>query len=80
MLNELETLYDERHEQEEANNANSNEANGDSVVPVQEGPHMTLEYTDLQILDDVNNLLIHHVKRQTAIHKDDKHKIKVIIS
>lgn len=76
LLNELETLYDERHEQEEANaNANSAEA----LVPVPEGPHMSVEYSDMQILDDVNNLLIHHVKRQTSIHKEDKHKIKVLL-
>merc|ERR1712203_571033 len=48
-----------------------------SIVP--EGPHMTIEYQDLQILDDVNNLLIHHVKRQTSIHKEDKHKIKFLL-
>jgi paired amphipathic helix protein Sin3a len=40
---------------------------------------MTNEYSDFQILDDVNNLLIHHVKRQTSIHKEDKHKIKVLL-
>merc|ERR1711981_1555372 len=77
LLNELETLYDERHEQEEAN-ANA-PASNDPIVPVPEGPHMTVEYTDPMILDDVNNLLIHHVKRQTAIHKEDKHKIKVLL-
>ena len=50
-----------------------------SIAPVPEGAHMTVEYTDPMILDDVNNLLIHHVKRQTAIHKEDKHKIKVLL-
>merc|ERR1712141_826326 len=59
-------------------NANS-AANDEPIVPVPEGPHMTNEYTDPQILDDVNNLLIHHVKRQTSIHKEDKHKIKVLL-
>ena len=34
---------------------------------------------DFSILDDANNLLIHHVKRQTSIHKEDKHKIKVLL-
>lgn len=77
LLNELETLYDERHEQEETNT--SSVANNEPVVPVPEGPHMTVEYSDMQILDDVNNLLIHHVKRQTSIHKEDKHKIKVLL-
>ena len=37
---------------------------------------MTIEYQDPSILDDANNLLIHHVKRQTSIHKEDKQKIK----
>lgn len=67
LLNELETLYDERHEADETNENAS------------EGPHLTLDYSDFQILDDVNNLLIHHVKRQTSIHKEDKHKIKVLL-
>merc|ERR1711899_304792 len=34
---------------------------------------------DPSILDDVNNLLIHHVKRQTSIHKEDKQKIKLLL-
>ena len=77
LLNELETLYDERHEQEESN-ANAG-ANSENVTPVAEGPHMSMDYSDMGILEDVNNLLIHHVKRQTAIHKEDKHKIKVLL-
>ena len=40
---------------------------------------MSMDYSDMGILEDVNNLLIHHVKRQTAIHKEDKHKIKVLL-
>ena len=40
LLNEIETLYDERHEQSEDNdNAPSSSHNA-----VQEGPHMTLNY------------------------------------
>ena len=38
-----------------------------------------LSIQDLSILEDANNLLIHHVKRQTSIHKEDKHKIKVLL-
>ena len=30
-------------------------------------------------MEDANNLLIHHVKRQTSIHKEDKRKIKVLL-
>lgn len=42
------------------------------------GPHLTLYYRDKSILDDAANLLIHHVKRQTSIHKD-KQKIKKLL-
>ena len=69
LLNEIETLYDERHEQQE-------ESQGSASV---EGPHMTIEYPDSAILDDANNILIHHVKRQTSIHKEDKQKIKLLL-
>jgi len=31
------------------------------------------------VLDDVANLLIHHVKRQTSIHKEEKQKIKSLL-
>ena len=69
LLNEIETLYDERHEQLEQN--------GDTVVTGI--PHLTLQYRDKTVLDDAANLLIHHVKRQTSIHKEDKQKIKALL-
>ena len=68
LLNEIETLYDERHEQLE-------QAGAAVVV----GPHLTLQYRDKAILEDAANLLIHHVKRQTSIHKEDKQKIKAML-
>lgn len=68
LLNEIETLYDERQEQ----------ASEDNAAPPS-GPHMTVIYEDSQILEDVAALIIHHVKRQSGIHKDDKYKIKQII-
>lgn len=43
------------------------------------GPHMTLVYEDAQILEDAASLIIHHVKRQSGIHKNDKYKIKQLI-
>jgi len=67
LLNEVETLYDEQHEQEE------------QTGEVMSGPHITLQYKDKSVLDDATNLLIHHVKRQTGIHKEDKHRIKVFL-
>ncbi len=77
LLSEIETLYDERHEQSEDNENGS--ANSAAAAPAQEGPHLSLTYQDFSVLDDANNLLIHHVKRQTSIHKEDKHKIKVLL-
>lgn len=38
-----------------------------------------LPYRDKSILDDAANLLIHHVKRQTAVQKQEKTRIKHII-
>jgi len=69
LLNEIETLYDEQHEQIEQT--------GGTVVTGT--PHMTLKYRDKAVLDDATMLLIHHVKRQTSIHKEDKQKIKVLL-
>lgn len=40
---------------------------------------MTLTYEDSQILEDAAALIIHHVKRQVGIQKEDKYKIKQII-
>ncbi|XP_026565731.1 paired amphipathic helix protein Sin3a [Pseudonaja textilis] len=43
------------------------------------GPHLSLAYEDKQILEDAASLIIHHVKRQTGIQKEDKYKIKQIM-
>lgn len=40
---------------------------------------MILPYKDKTILDDAANLLIHHVKRQTGIQKQEKTRIKQIL-
>uniref|UniRef100_A0A671YQN1 Paired amphipathic helix protein Sin3b n=1 Tax=Sparus aurata TaxID=8175 RepID=A0A671YQN1_SPAAU len=63
LLNEIESVYDERQEQ-------STEEGG---------PHMLFTYEDKQILEDAASLIIYHVKRQPTIHKDDKDHIKRII-
>lgn len=54
------------------------EQNDDSGEPVT-GPHLILPYKDKTILDDAANLLIHHVKRQTSIQKQEKTRIKQIL-
>ncbi|XP_065147521.1 SIN3 transcription regulator family member Aa [Paramisgurnus dabryanus] len=68
LLSEIESIFDERQEQ----------ASEDNVVPPS-GPHLTLTYDDRQILEDAAALIIHHVKRQSSINKEDKYKIKQII-
>lgn len=68
LLNEIEAIYEERREQMEE---------GTGEVPT--GPHMSLAYIDRSILDDAANLIIHHVKRQTGINKEDKQKIKQLL-
>ncbi|XP_066583983.1 paired amphipathic helix protein Sin3a-like isoform X2 [Prorops nasuta] len=70
LFNEIETLYDERHEQVD-------DATGDPQGS--HGPHLILPYKDKSVIDDAANLLIHHVKRQTAIHKEDKQRIKQLL-
>ncbi|XP_075219291.1 paired amphipathic helix protein Sin3a-like isoform X2 [Lycorma delicatula] len=68
LFNEIETCYDERHEQ-------ADESDGIT----QSGPHLVLLYKDKSVLDDAANLLIHHVKRQTSIHKEDKQRTKQLL-
>lgn len=55
-LNEIEMLYEERHDQME-----------DGGAGITSGPHITLRYKDKSILDDAANLIIHHVKRLTGM-------------
>lgn len=44
------------------------------------GPHMILEYPeDVSVMHDVNELLIHHVKRQQNIPKKEKFMIKKLL-
>ncbi|XP_069480652.1 paired amphipathic helix protein Sin3a isoform X1 [Ambystoma mexicanum] len=68
LLNEIESIYDERQEQASEDN---------SGVPI--GPQLSLVYEDKHILEDAASLIIHHVKRQTGIQKEDKYKIKQIM-
>ena len=70
LLNELYTLYDERHEQLE-------ESGSDPAASG--GPHTEFIYSNKHLLNDAANLIIHHVKRQTGIQKDDKAKIKHLL-
>jgi len=40
---------------------------------------MWYNYKERTVLDDACNLILHHVRRQSGIHKDDKRKIKHIL-
>ncbi|XP_033821320.1 paired amphipathic helix protein Sin3b [Periophthalmus magnuspinnatus] len=79
LLNEIESVYDERQEQStEEGGAGQQGRNSSGSAPPSE-PHMVFTYEDKQILEDAAALIIYHVKRQPTIHKDDKDHIKRII-
>lgn len=67
LLNEIETIYDERQEQFSDNN---NEP---------WNPHLTFYYKDKSMLEDAASLIIHHVKRQSGLAKEHKQKIKQLL-
>lgn len=71
LLNEIEAIYDER---QDGNNGSSQESNADLTKPM-----MSLMYRERAVLEDVTNLIIHHMKRQTSIHKEEKQKIKQLL-
>lgn len=66
LLNEIETIYDERSEQ-------------DTETAEAFNPHLSYVYKDRSVIEDASSLILHHMKRQAAIHKDDKHKIKLLL-
>ncbi|XP_065104497.1 paired amphipathic helix protein Sin3b isoform X1 [Paramisgurnus dabryanus] len=79
LLNEIESIYDERQEQStEESGVGQQGRDGSGGIPASE-PHMVFTYEDKQILEDAASLIIYHVKRQPTIHKDDKDHIKRII-
>ena len=41
--------------------------------------HIFIQYKKASLLDDAAGLIIHHVKRQTSLHKDDKRRIKQLL-
>lgn len=69
LLNEIESIFDERQEQVSEDNSSTTASS----------PHLMLTYEDHQILEDAAALIIHHVKRQSSINKEDKYKIKQIV-
>lgn len=81
LIKEIEDL--QRENQDDDLNASS-AGGGDMVATTELSnsaglPHITLVYKDKDMLDEACNLIIHHVKRQTSIHKDEKQKIKQLM-
>ncbi|XP_021454894.2 paired amphipathic helix protein Sin3b isoform X1 [Oncorhynchus mykiss] len=79
LLNEIESVYDERQEQSTEEGGVVQQGRDGSSAPAVSDPHMVFTYEDKQILEDAASLIIYHVKRQPTIHKDDKDHIKRII-
>ncbi|VDM79388.1 unnamed protein product, partial [Strongylus vulgaris] len=68
LLHHIEVMFDERQQKSE-------EGQCEDV-----GPHMVMLYPeDRAIVHDTSNLIIHYVKRQSNIHKEEKNKIKSIL-
>ena len=64
LLNQVETIYDERADSEECPPA---------------GPMLSFTYDDRALIEDAGNLIIHHVKRQTGVDKEAKARIKQLV-
>lgn len=79
LLNEIESVYDERQEQSTEEGGVGQQGRNVSGSASSSEPHMVFTYEDKQILEDAASLIIYHVKRQPTIHKDDKDHIKRII-
>jgi hypothetical protein len=91
LINEIEAIYYEKQEAKEesatdpskttSNSSASAASTALSAQPVisHNEPHLHFKYEDKSIIEDAAALIIHHVKRQTAIQKEDKQKIKQIM-
>lgn len=81
LIKEIEDLQRENQDDD----LNTSSAGGGDMIATTELsnnaglPHITLVYKDKDMLDEACNLIIHHVKRQTSIHKDEKQKIKQLM-
>ncbi|KAE8632435.1 hypothetical protein XENTR_v10001548 [Xenopus tropicalis] len=64
LLNEIESVYDERQEQQP-----------DGRTTTSSGPHLIYTYEDWQILEDAAALITFYVNRQPTIQKEDKDTI-----
>ena len=71
LMNDIESVFDARQKEQEKAAADSNQ--------ILYQPHIHHVYPDKSMIDVACNLIIHHVKRQTSIHKEDKQKIKQLM-
>jgi len=60
-------------------NESAEQCNGSGPAAVDSVALMTLTVHHASVLDDAVSLLIHHVKRQSSIHCDEKRKIKRLL-
>ena len=85
LINEIEAIYSERQKTKQDSQVSAASigaplgAEQPKQVSSHHQPHVVIKYEDKSILEDAGALIIHHVKRQTAIQREDKHKIKEII-
>lgn len=80
LLTEIEAIRDERLKKEQPKPDSSENSESESLPIVNSNqPHMIQVYPDKAMIDIACNLIIHHVKRQTSTHKEDKQKIKQLM-
>ncbi|XP_017323286.1 paired amphipathic helix protein Sin3b isoform X2 [Ictalurus punctatus] len=77
LLNEIESIYDERQEQSTEEGGVGQQGREGGTASSE--PHLVFSYEDKQILEDAASLIIYHVKRQPTIHKEDKDQIKRVV-
>ncbi|XP_077299211.1 SIN3 transcription regulator family member A [Arctopsyche grandis] len=79
LFNEIETIYDERREQIQSNVGSA--CGRSTNITSASGPHLLAQCGPggAPLLADAADLLIHHVRRQTAIQKQEKQRVKQLL-
>ncbi|KAK7474631.1 hypothetical protein BaRGS_00034110 [Batillaria attramentaria] len=68
IINEIETILEEQNEQQQQ---------GLETAVVE--PHIRETYEDKTVFEDAACIIIHHMKRQTSVHTEDKKRIKQLM-
>nr|KAG5690314.1 hypothetical protein BaRGS_022541 [Batillaria attramentaria] len=68
IINEIETILEEQNEQQQQ---------GLETAVVE--PHIRETYEDKTVFEDAAGIIIHHMKRQTSVHTEDKKRIKQLM-